>query len=651
MTPNILTTIFNANGNYTPNVLKMSEATNLLGASAKNASRSMSMLAVSEKGVALTGLSFLRGTAGALALGTGLVMAGKDAMDFGQQMGNIATIVDTSTESIDNMGKSVLKMGTRGGIAKPISDLTEGLYYIRSAGIEAADAMNVLNVSGKLAMAGLSSLTDAAKAETSALITFKKQGLSAEQIANSFFLTVKEGKTKMADINESFGSTAFVAANAGVKLQEFNAATAALTNTGLTASEAQVALRGSILAMFKPTGEMTDLLQTMGLTGSDAGEKLITKMGGLVPAMLAVKDAAAKTGANINKAFGRVQGLVGYSALTGNQLEQFRKFYKEQTEGQDALSEAYGKQLQTAAAKWQLFKNQLTSTGVSVGNILLPAMNGLLRVLNPILDVVGSIADNHKFLSSLLLWGGAVYGLNKAFGIYNGLLKANMFLTGLAAPLTGRLTGTLLAEANAAKGAAISVGILNGSWKGLLLTMSRVAAVTGFIYGIWKLMEKKDEAKDKMDVITKHLPAGVDKKKFEDQFQDMLSPGHIPLAKRMFGAKSTYPQETYDTLVQKYYTDPIRRQDSSVRAQDSVLRKQNLFGDQQADSAGHASNYEMPFIAPSDNSKNKTDEILAQIRDILKSNPQAAMQPAYAGNGQSARRVKQSVYPTFSSNA
>ena len=51
-------------------------------------------------------------------------------------MANVSTLVDTTVENMDEMGESVLRLSKK--IPKPINDLTEGLYYIRSAGIGAA---------------------------------------------------------------------------------------------------------------------------------------------------------------------------------------------------------------------------------------------------------------------------------------------------------------------------------------------------------------------------------------------------------------------------------------------------------------------------------------------------------------------------------
>lgn len=585
MQPFVIPSIFTAVDKFTVPVQKMQGA--LVGLTTIAGRSGVAM----QRSLQETSAMAMQTAASAAMIGAAILiplgLATKAAMDFEKQMGNISTLVDTSKENMGAMGDELLKLASN--MPVKISDLTESLYQIRSAGIDAKDAMGVLEQSARLSVAGLSSATDATKAVTSAMVSFKSQGLTASQIANSFFLTVKEGKTKMEALNESFGSTAPIVAVAGVALQEFNAATAAMTNSGMTAGEAQTALRGSIVALIKPTTEMSDLLGRMGYRGADAGIKLISKLHGIVPAMEAVKNAAASTGINVNKAFGRVQGLTAYTLLTGNLKSQFGKNLAEQMSGGDALTTAFQKQLGTTAAQAQIAKNNIEALGIRIGELLLPALVSILKVITPIIQHITSFAKNHKILTGIIVGGIAAFGVfaiivaalsftvgtvTKAIWLWSIATKAAAFMQGIAAVMTGSLNGALLAQPAAAKGAEIAMKAMNVSAMTLLATLGKIATITILVAGIWKLFDKRDEAKSKMETILPHLPAGVDRQKFTDQFQDALSPGHIPLAKRIMGVKSWYPQETYDSLVNKYY-DPATRSEKVDTAQNPRTNNAN----------------------------------------------------------------------------
>ena len=497
MRPNIIPSIFTAIDQLSGPVRRMGMTMRGFALTSEvglaRMQRSFAATSTAAMGIATSGAAM------AAALIIPLALATKAAVDFEGEMSNISTLVDTNVESMDDMSNAVLRLAKK--VPKSLADLTESLYQIRSAGVSAADAMNVLEVSTKLSVAGLSTATESTKAVTSAMNSFKRQGLTAEQIANSFFLTVKEGKTKMDALNESFGDVGLIIANAGVSLQEFNAATAAMTNAGMSASIAQVALRGAIIALQKPSGEMVDILEQMGYTGADAGLKLIAASGGAVNAMMAIKDAATKSGDNINKAFGRVQGLNALIALTGIQREQYKEFYKEQMQGADALNTAYGKQLVQGKARIQLFKNSIQELGIKIGGLLVPALNRMINILTPIIDGIADFAANHKVLVGTLVDGVAILGLaaattaavglavgtvTKAYGLWKLAIVSVNFLMGVNAVRMGTFNMVMLKTPAYIQGATFA---MNGFGAATKLAFAEL--LIG--YGVYKMVMNEME--------------------------------------------------------------------------------------------------------------------------------------------------------------
>ncbi len=583
--PYVIPTIFTAVDRFSRPVMGMQRAmaglTNIGSVAGARLQRSLKSISSDAMEVATS--AAMIGASVVIPLG----LATKAAMDFEKQMANVSTIVDTTRESMSAMSDQVLQVASR--VPVGISDLTESLYQIRSAGVSASDAMMVLETSAKLSVAGLSTATEATKAVTSALVAFKAQGLSATEIANSFFLTVKEGKTKMDAINESFGANAGFVASLGVKLQDFNALTAALTITGQTASEAQNGIAASLVGLEKPTGEMTKLYQQLNVS---TGRALIDKFGNVGDAITAVTDAAKKANIEVPKLFSR-NALKTVSNITGGAATSYKSNLAEQGSGKDALTTAYQKQLGTTAAQAQIAKNNLVTLGIRIGELLLPALTSLLKAITPIVQALSNFARSHRTITGLIVGGIATFGLfavaisgisfavytvTKAIWLWSLAVKAIEFTMGLFNTVLAVSNSELVTSAYAAKGAAAGMAILNTTWKGLLITVSRYAVVLAGIYGIYKLLDKKSEATDKMAAIIPHLPQGVDKKKFQDQFQDFVSPGHISLMNRVKGVKSFYPQEMYDSLANKYYDEPKRVNDSTSSAQDSIAHMQSIIG-------------------------------------------------------------------------
>ena len=504
--PNILYTAFVAQDYFSTPVKKMGSSlkglTTITSLASAKMVASLSKVSAAATEVGMAGI----GLAAGIILPFGL--ATKAAIGFQAQMANVSTLVDTSIENMDAMGDAVLRLSRK--IPKPISDLTEGLYYIRSAGIGAADAMGVLEASGKLAVAGLSTTTEAAKAITSAMVSFKAEGLSATQVANSFFLTVREGKTKMENINESFGATALVVASAGVKLEEFNGAVAALTNTGMEASLAQIGVKNTIIGLVKPTNEMRTVLDALNVS---TGEQLIAMLGygGAI-------DAVAEKSKSLNieqaKLFNRT-AFTTFLGLSGQAKDQRIRDTKEQMGAQDALTEATAKQMATAAAQMAIFQNTVRTLGISLGHILIPPLTKMVSVISPIIDAITSFSKHHKILSGIIvtsvagigLFAGAVGVAGIVVGTLSKALKGLIVINSLfgasevtTAAETSVMTAALTAEKAAASRGAVAMEALGVATKTAMLGAARLTAIVGALYIAYKQVafwrDRSDKKKD-----------------------------------------------------------------------------------------------------------------------------------------------------------
>lgn len=342
-----------------------------------------------------------------------LGLATHAAVEFEQKLGNVETLIDTTQESLSGIGDGILEMSRK--IAKPISDLETGMYQIRSAGIEAGNGINqafgVEISSGKLAIAGLSTTTEAVNAVTSAMNVFKNEGLNSEQIANSFFKTVQLGKTTMSQLNASFGQNAAIIHEAGVSLLEMNAATAALTVSGISASQAQVELAQSVTALIKPSTNLQTVYDALGYTGENAFKNIVAATGGLVPAMQSINKQARTMGVTMGEDFGNKRALVANIELTGTLNDTYKKYLAIQQNGQDTLTAKFGSQSEKAAAQVQLFWNGVNRLGISFGNVLIPAMNKLMAVFNPIMDGFVWFARTFPNITGFVVGGAAAFGV------------------------------------------------------------------------------------------------------------------------------------------------------------------------------------------------------------------------------------------------
>lgn len=327
-----------------------------------------------------------------------LTLSVKKAIEFEDQMANVATLVDTTKESITDMGREVLDVFVK--VPVQLHNLTEALYKIRSAGIPAAEAMDVLNRSAILGIAGRGTAVQAADALTSAINVFTDEGLSANKIASMLFETVRLGKTTIEGMSESFGATANVVHAGGVKLNDFLAATAAMTVMGEPASQAMNQVRSSVFALEKPTQRMKYLFHELGV--KDVRE-LIGKFGNLGNAMKAVEDEGTKRGVNMAKAWGKVQAFAAVISLTGNGKAAYNNNLAGMANSEIDLAAAYADKLNTMKAQSQLLQNELQYFAIKVGTALLPVLVKLAKMVQPVVEAFGRWIDNNPLLAKVIL--------------------------------------------------------------------------------------------------------------------------------------------------------------------------------------------------------------------------------------------------------
>ena len=320
----------------------------------------------------------LAGAAMTVAIG---VKAIKEAVKFEKAMASVATLIDTSSENMVKMGKKVKEIAQR--IPKDIEDLTAALYDVRSAGISAADAMDVLETSGRLAVAGLATTQEATNLLTSAINVYGDESHDANAIAEILFKTVKFGKTTIAGLAQGFGKVAAIAKETGISIEDLSAATAVLTITGITAAESQTALKAMISNVLKPTTDATEAAERLGISfnlGALEAE-------GLAAMLVEIAEKAGDDKQALADLFGSVEAANAVFSLTSKKGgAALKNILDDMTESSGALDEAFQKQNATTEAQYILLKNKLNVELMDLGTKVLPFVGRAMSTLSEMID-------------------------------------------------------------------------------------------------------------------------------------------------------------------------------------------------------------------------------------------------------------------------
>ena len=406
--------------------------------------------------------------AAATAVAAGLAISVSNAAEFEKGMSNVSTLVDTNTESMKEMGDAVLGISKRTPVLT--SDLTSALYDVRSAGVSAGDAMNVLERSAQLGVAGLGTTAEAVDLVTSSLNAFKLEGEDADKVYGYVFNTVKSGKTTITELAQGFGAVAGTVASANIELPEYLSAVAALTTTGMPAAQAHTQIKAAIAGVTRDSKELTAVLDKLN---AKSFKDLVQKKGGMVNAFKAITEQVKGNDAAILKLFGSTEAYNAVVQLSGDLNETFTATLASMEDGTQNLSDAFEKQKATTTAQFQLLKNNFNALSVQVGSALLPAVN---KVLGAVVQFIDKIPELVNQLKDWVMNNDWVQGALVALG---------SILTGLAISVIPSLVvslGSLIATVAVAAAPFIAIGAII---TGIYVAFKNWDAITEIAKNVW----------------------------------------------------------------------------------------------------------------------------------------------------------------------
>jgi TP901 family phage tail tape measure protein len=258
------------------------------------------------------GLKSVIGAAGLAGLGAALVKVTRDFATFEKQITEIQTL--GVSESFNQIANSVRTLSNEFGIDK--AQQARAFYDTISSGAKSAgDAVAILDVTNKLAIAGVADLGSTTKLVNTFINSFGLSAGQAAEVADSLFATVKNGVTTLPELGQRLGNVASLAAAAGVSFTDLNAAVGAATKNGQSTAIAVTGIQQAIANVIKPSKEAADTAEALGIEFSATA----LKSDGLADFLLRVEDATGGNAEAMTRLFGSVEAYRTVAAVTANQ--------------------------------------------------------------------------------------------------------------------------------------------------------------------------------------------------------------------------------------------------------------------------------------------------------------------------------------------
>jgi len=373
------------------------------------------------------------------AIAFSFVPAIKAASNFNAAMRQTYTLAQFTAEEQKVLRSNVLALAKVYGEDPLVQARTS--YQVVSAGYrDAAEAVQMMTVAGKAAIAGAGNTQEAFEALVASMKPFGYEALQAEMVADKLFKTIERGITTLPELSSVLNQAAPMAAAIGTSLDEMLGSIATLTATTKATTAIATTQMSSMYSGIMRYAERAQKLNKKYGLSLEFGVAALEKKGWVkfledIEAQIGQLDRDTKF-IVLNKLFGRKEAVRGYLSLIPA-MKTLKENINQVENSAGASQRAF--EIMAASLSFTLkrlkisIKTMLISIGTAVGPMVAMLSRGFTIVVNAITKAIDSFPGLSKFvLQTTFLFGvltfaaGAfltVVGLIQ-LGIYTGLLPA-----------------------------------------------------------------------------------------------------------------------------------------------------------------------------------------------------------------------------------
>jgi TP901 family phage tail tape measure protein len=375
--------------------------------------------------------------------------AGALAVRFDDAFRQMQGLAGVTAEEVDGLRDSVLDLA--GETAQSPQELAEALYFIRSAGIDGAAALDALEWSAKGATIGLGEASSVADLLTSAMGAYGTETLSAAEATDVLVATAREGKAEASALAPQMGRLLPIASELGVSFAEVGGALAFLSRSGGGAELASTNLGNVLQKLLTPAEEGVRALEAMGMSTEDLKASIAER--GLLGTLVFLRESLEANGMSMSDFSRDAQFTTGVLALT-------RDGGVEAAAAMDAVAASTGdarEAFQVAASgpgfEMRQSLAQIQVAAIGLGDTLIPIASDILGIVATLADAFGDLPGPVQTGITVLLGIAAAAGpITSVVGKVKELQEK---LNGLG-PSGQRVSAGLSALGPVAAGAALA---------------------------------------------------------------------------------------------------------------------------------------------------------------------------------------------------
>lgn len=210
----------------------------------------------------------------ATAIGGIAAAAGNVGMNFEAQMSRVQAISGATAEELERLKDQAVDLGAE--TAFSATETAEGMENLASAGFDVQEIMDAMPGMLDLAASSGEDLAASADIAASTLRGFGLEASDAGHVADVLAKNAADTNAAVADTGEAMKYIAPLAHAAGISLEETAAAIGIMADNGIKGSQAGTTLRGALSRLSKPTQDMQQAMDELGISFYDSEGKMLS---------------------------------------------------------------------------------------------------------------------------------------------------------------------------------------------------------------------------------------------------------------------------------------------------------------------------------------------------------------------------------------
>ena len=331
-------------------------------------------------------------------LGVGIASA-KMSMDFDKSMTKIITLVGIADHEVKQMRDSVLELSDKTGIAA--AEMAEGLYFLTSAGLKGANALETLEAVAKGTASGLGDMESLSKVAAAAQNAYGVETLKASDALDIFGGMVKTGMFKAEELSQVLGTQLGLASSLGISIEEVGAFISTYTKTTGDATAATTGLSGVMMSFAKVTPKQEEALKKINMTVDDLRDSLSTQ--GLQKTLIMIASKFKNAGVDLSEFFTKSQALKAVLGVLGNQTNTYIDILDDLSNQQGFVDDAFDRTSKMAGFQMVQAFNQLKNAGIQMGDALGPVITIIADKIKLLAGWFRELSESQK--KNIVKWG------------------------------------------------------------------------------------------------------------------------------------------------------------------------------------------------------------------------------------------------------